>query len=128
MMAAMNEANSGKSGKPRLPLAAWFVLPGTLVALLLTVACWVAFLYLKPEWSTPFAGWWLSGIFLQRFIFLEGDGDLLSLTGAPAFSIMMIAAFFIVAVFLPQALAIISGLVIAAVVIFFVLAYLRSML
>lgn len=126
-MAAMIKANREKSGRQRLPVAAWIALPGTLVALLLAIACWLAFLYLKPEWSTPFAGWWLGGIFIQRFVVFEGDGELLSLTGAPAFSAMMIASFFIIAVFFPSALVIISGLLIAAVVVFFVLAYLRSM-
>ena len=128
MMTVMNEANNGKSGRRRPPMAAWILLPGTLVALLLAIACWVAFLYLKPEWSTPFAGWWLGGIFLQRIVFMDGDGDLLSLTGAPALSLMLIATFFIVAVFFPGVLAIVSGLLIAAVLILSVLAYLRSML
>jgi hypothetical protein len=124
----MNDSSAGQSEQARKSLATWLVSPGTVVALALALGCFLVLLFVKSDWAAMFAGWWFAGVYLHRMVVDDTESELADWMGAPAFTLVLIAAFVIAGVFMPQVLLVVGALMIAALALYILLNFVRDSL
>ncbi len=120
---AKNSAHAG-----RVPLIRWFASTPAFVALVLALACVLILLVLKPDWSPVFAGWWLIGMLMYRWLAGEAEIEIVSLASPAAATIALVVAFLVVALLAPQVLVLLGGLMAAALLAYAAFNWLRSQL